>query len=289
MSSVPGEVQLSEQWTTEAAYEWCRRQTGHYENFTKGSFLFPRRKRPFLNAVYAFARYSDDLADESPPGTESENRFNSWRMKVANLEQHHREHPILCAIRDTIQQNKIPLYLFTDLLEAFGRDFTIFRYEKFEDLTDYCRYSANPVGRIVLRLFGVRDDACDLFSDKICSGLQLVNFLQDVVPDAERGHIYLPMTWVREAGVEQALLAGDYSHDWQEPHELLAVEAERLLKSGRQLIPLVPRRLRLELKLFIGGGEAALQKVINCAYNPTRPHHLSTREKTVVALRAIFS
>ena len=280
---------MSQQWTTEAAYEWCRQQTAHYENFTKGSFLFPRKKRPFLNAVYAYARYSDDLADEGPSGPEKENRFNQWRRQVTNLEQYYHQHPILCALRDTIHQNHLPLHLFTDLLEAFGRDFTVFRYETIADLMDYCRFSANPVGRIVLRLFRVRDEELALLSDNICSGLQLVNFLQDVVADAKRNHIYLPMTSVREAGIEQALLDGDYTTDWLVPHELLAEEAERLLKSGRQLIPEVPRRLRLELRLFIGGGEAALQKVRDCAFNPESSHHLTTREKTVVALRAIFS
>lgn len=280
---------MSEQWTTEAAYEWCRKQTAHYENFTKGSFLFPRKKRPFLNAVYAYARYSDDLADESPPGHETEHKFNRWQDQVANLENHYSEHPILCALHDTVNQNHLPLQLFTNLLEAFGRDFKVFRYETLDDLMEYCRYSANPVGRIVLRLFGVQDEECDQLSDKICSGLQLVNFLQDTVADAQRDHIYLPMDWVREAGIEQSLLAGDYTSDWLAPHKRLAEEAEHLLTDGRQLVAMVPRRLRLELRLFIGGGEAALRKVRKCAFNPSHPHHLTTLEKSVVALRAIFS
>ena len=280
---------MSQQWTTRSAYDWCRRQTGHYENFTKGSILFPRRIRPFLNAVYAFARYSDDLVDEVTPDPEVLQRFQNWREAVTELDRHYQEHPILFALHDTIEQNRIPRQLFTDLLEAFARDLEVDRYETLQQLLDYCRYSANPVGRIVLHLFAVADDSLFPLSDAICTGLQLVNMLQDVVPDARRGRIYLPLEWVREAGIEQELLSGSYSPAWLGPHEQLALAAERFLREGRELIPLVPRRLRLELRLFIGGGEAALQKVRACGFHPDSEHQLNRRDKTVVAWRALFS
>ncbi|MCD4727087.1 MAG: squalene/phytoene synthase family protein, partial [Pirellulales bacterium] len=211
-----------------------------------------------------------------------------WREAVADLDHHYNEHPILCALHDTIQHTSIPLHYFTDLLRAFEQDLKVSRYETLADLLDYCRYSADPIGRIVLHLYDIRDESLYPLSDAVCTGLQLVNFLQDVLPDAKRGRIYLPLEWVRSAGIEQAILDGNYSPAWLPPHKQLAAEAEYRLQRGRRLLESVPRRLRLDLRLFIGGGEAALKKVRRCAFNPSVRHHLNGLEKTVVALRAIF-
>ncbi len=280
---------MPQHWTPTSAFAWCRLQTKHYENFHKGTLAFPRRFRPALTAIYAFARYSDDLVDETEPGPAAVEAFQRWQRAVDALEHHRDEHPILCALDTVIREHDLPLTHFTDLLRAFEQDLRVTRYETLADLLQYCRYSAMPVGRIVLRLFGVRDEALQPLSDAVCTGLQLVNFLQDVVPDAARGRIYLPQEWVRPAGIEAAILAGEYSPAWLPPHEQLALEAAAQLTAGRRLIPLVPRELRLGLRLFIGGGEAALARVRRYGFNPAVRLHLNRLEKTVVALRAIIS
>ncbi|MDP2390893.1 MAG: squalene/phytoene synthase family protein, partial [Acidobacteriota bacterium] len=180
------------------AYAACQRLAeSHYENFPVASRLMPARLRPHVAAIYAFARTADDFADE--PGREPEERLRlleEWRRKLY-------EPPVddtFIALHDTIERFDLPIGLFEDLISAFTQDVSTTRYASWNDVLDYCRRSANPVGRLVLRLSGYRDEALDRASDAVCTALQLTNFWQDLAIDWPRGRLYVPEETWRAAG-----------------------------------------------------------------------------------------
>ena len=179
-----------------AAYEHCENLARtHYENFPVASVLVPARMRRHIAAVYAFARTADDFADEpSRPADVRLQLLDDWhaRLRRSVGEAPPPADPIFVALRDTMERCALPVDLFEDLLSAFRQDVTVRRYETWDDVLDYCRRSANPVGRLVLRIAGVRSDSADRASDAVCSALQLANFWQDFGADWRNGRLYVP-------------------------------------------------------------------------------------------------
>ena len=248
------------------AYAHCARLArSHYENFTVGSWLLPRRLRHDLAAVYAFARGADDLADEGPDEGRLA-RLDDWQARLDACARDPRaaSDPVFIALGHTIARHDLPVAPLHDLLHAFRRDAagetrTIATYP---DLLEYCRCSANPVGRIVLALFGHRDPERQACSDDICTALQETNFWQDVADDLTRGRVYLPDEDLeRFPGSRAALAARRATPAFR---QLLAFEVARtraLFQRGLALADLVSGRLRAEVRIFARGGLAILDRI----------------------------
>src|SRR5690606_12648671 len=180
-------------WTVESGYRWCERMAAsHYENFPVASKFLPAQLRPHVAAIYAFARTSDDFADE--PRFEGRRSEALWQWEQLLEDCYHREvqHPVFIALRDTVRRHNIPIGPLKALLTAFRMDLTKHRYATFNELLHYCVHSANPVGQLVLYVHGHREPELHRFSDEICSALQIANFLQDLSVDIPRGRMYVP-------------------------------------------------------------------------------------------------
>jgi len=251
---------------------YCQRFLGHYENFTVGSLLFPARLRPGLAAIYAFSRFSDDLADEPgeiPPGLPHSAmtefrlaRLDHWTGLVSGLPGTADRHPILAALAATMQTYSLPKQLFLDLLSAFRQDLLAPRHPDRASLLDYCRRSADPVGRLILRLFGHADPERDRLSDCICTALQLANFWQDLSRDLAVGRCYLPLDELEPLSLTPDLDSLRAGSDRLLPVlQSLSGWTADLFDEGQALLDRVPWRLRLELRLFLGGGRAILAEV----------------------------
>jgi squalene synthase HpnC len=236
----------------------------HYENFPVASWLVPARLRGAVVAIYAFARSADDIADEGDVAPDA--RLAALDHYVAMLDRIERgETPVeppFAALSAAIRAHALPLAPLRALLSAFRQDVVTTRYANFTDLADYCARSANPVGRLLLHLYGIDDDAARAQSDAICTGLQLANFWQDIAIDWSKGRVYLPQDDLRRFGVDEAQIgAGRNDVGWA---RLIAFEVARtrgLLESGRSLTRLLPLRLKLELNLVVAGGLRILQRI----------------------------
>jgi squalene synthase HpnC len=239
---------------------WVTRS--HYENFTVASWLLPRRLLPHFQAIYAYCRWSDDLADETVGGAESLALLEWWRSELAGAFEGQPRHPVMVALAATIHRFRFSPQPFLDLLSAFEQDQYIHDYQSFAELLEYCRRSANPVGRMVLRLFEVDTPDRVELSDAICTGLQLANFWQDVAQDWVRGRIYLP----REDRQRFHYSDGDFAARRYTPafRELLRFEVARTrdyFARGRPLLDLMPREARIDVELFLSGGSAVLDAI----------------------------
>ena len=238
----------------EAADAYCRRLVRHYENFTVASRLSPRGLRRDLTRVYAFCRFTDDLGDESGDRAVSMRRLRRWRDETRESFEHdERTHPVLVALTDTVHRFQLNAQPFIDLIDANLQDQRVDTYEDWAALRAYCLHSAAPVGRIVLRLFEIRDPAAVALSDDVCIGLQLANFAQDVSVDQRLGRTYLLQSDIREHGIDGATRA-------------MCERARTLLSSGIALETLAPRRLRVQLALYRLGGEAILDAIAASGY-----------------------
>jgi squalene synthase HpnC len=244
----------------------------HYENFPVASRLLPRPMRPHVAAVYAFARVADDIADEgSARPAERREQLGLWQDRihraaeagsVDDREASGRDELIALAIGHSIRSLDLPLQLFDDLLSAFDQDTMTTRYASWADVFDYCRRSANPVGRLVLRIAGYRDDALDRSSDALCTALQLTNFWQDFGRDWRAGRLYVPRDEQIACGAsERELESGRISPAWSRVLAR-AVEVTRgMFEQGRYVCDGVSGRLRLELRLTWLGGARILERV----------------------------
>lgn len=255
--------------TVAEANAYCRRLASRqYENFTKATWLIPRELRPHFLHLYAYCRWADDLADEAPDAAEAQRRLAWWAEELDACFRGSPRHPVFVAAAGTIERFDLPRGPFEDLLSAFRQDQTKTRYADFAELQDYCRRSANPVGRLVLRLGKCTDAEAFALSDSICTGLQLANFCQDVAADYRRGRIYLPADARAAAGCDEAeFAAGRASEAFR---RLLAAEvdrAEAVLIAGRPLIARVPPWLACDVHCFLEGGRAALRAVRRVGYN----------------------
>ena len=261
------------------AYAACQRLTrGHYENFPVASLWLPRSLRPAVSAVYAFARCADDFADEL--GMEDPlrlARLADWRRRLV-AGSSHEHHPVFWALSDVIARHSLPVDPFDRLITAFEVDVRDNRHKTFDDLLFYCRHSANPVGEIVLRLFGGWTEQRGLWSDAICTALQLANFWQDVTVDALKNRIYIPQNDLLKFGVtERDVLRGPASEPMRGLIRHLVARTWDLFNAGRPLLDDSPKQLRRELRLVWLGGTEILQKIEGQRFDVwTRRPHVST-------------
>ena len=250
------------------ARRYCSRLTHtHYENFAVASLLLPRRLAPHFHAIYAYCRWADDLGDETGGGQQSLALLRWWRDELLECYAGYAKHPVMVALRETIERFQIPQKPFLDLLFAFEQDQLVKAYRTYDQLLAYCQYSANPVGHLVLYLCECFDSDRAALADYICTGLQLANFWQDVARDLDMGRVYLPADDCRRFAYAQTdLTARRYTPAFQ---ELLAFEVGRardLLHRGMPLLDQVPHDCRADIELFIRGGLAILRKIERIGY-----------------------
>jgi squalene synthase HpnC len=270
------------------ARRYCRRLARrHYENFTVVSFLLPGDLRQHLYNIYAYCRWADDLADESDSPERSLRLLDWWEQQLRECYGGQATHPVFMALGDTIRQFSIPIEPPVDLLVAFRQDQRQNRYESLDKVLEYCRYSANPVGRLVLYLARCHDPKRAVRADAICTGLQLANFLQDVALDWDRGRIYLPRTQLQQFGYDEAMFARrECNEAFRRLMEAAIAEAEGFLRRGIPLVTMMPEELRLDVALFIHGGLEILGKIRQVDYDVwNRRPVLSKYEKLRLVLR----
>ena len=249
--------------TLQQSQHYCRRLAErHYENFTVASRLLPRRLRQHVCNIYAYCRWADDLADETGDPKRSLALLDWWEKLLRQCYLGEATHPVFIALAETIRQFDMPIEPFLDLLVAFRQDQEVARYETINQLVAYCRYSANPVGRMVLYLGQCHTPERVLLSDRICTGLQLANFWQDIARDWDRGRIYVPQAACRRFGYDETCFARrEYSDAFR---QLLAEQvylAECSLRFGSRLAARMPKGLRLPVALFAAGGLATLEAI----------------------------
>ncbi|HLV99231.1 MAG TPA: squalene synthase HpnC [Ktedonobacterales bacterium] len=280
--------------STEQAFADCQRlATTHYENFSVLSWFLPHALRPHFSSVYAFCRHTDDLGDEGAP-TERLARLDAWEADLRrcfNADQSPK-HPYLIALRETIRRFDLPDTPFLRLIEANRMDQRVSRYPTYADVLRYCEHSANPVGRLVLMLYGYRDEERQRCSDAICTALQLTNFWQDIASDYhERGRIYLPAEDMARFGCDEAALArGEATPAFR---ALMAFEVERarsLFAEGMPLLGRLPGLPRRAIALFALGGLEVLAAIERRGYDvfAQRPT-LSSRRKLWLMARVALS
>jgi squalene synthase HpnC len=247
----------------EQAREYCRRLArSHYENFSVATWFLPGRLRQHFCNVYAYCRISDDLGDEVGDTGAALALLNQWEAELNACYDSHPKHPVFVALAETVETFNIPKHEFSDLLCAFRQDQTVTRYETFDDLLGYCRYSANPVGHLVLYLCGYGDAERQQLSDSTCTALQLANFWQDVSVDYAKGRIYLPIESLRRFGVSEDDIASN--RNTQAFCEMMKFEVERARQwfhRGLMLVEKVDRELAIDLELFSRGGQEILNSI----------------------------
>ena len=236
--------------------------THHYENFHVVSFLLPRRLHQDFYNVYSFCRWADDLGDEIGDTAESLRLLSWWREQLDEMYAGRATHPVYVALRDSVGRLGIPQEPFSDLIVAFVQDQTVTRYATWDELYGYCRYSANPVGRLVLHLCGYADAERFRMSDATCTALQLANFWQDVTVDLEKDRIYLPLEVLAKHAssfeeVQQKRATPQFRAAMREACDV----ADRLFVKGLPLARTVDRRLSLDLELFSRGGMRVIRKI----------------------------
>ena len=253
----------------EAARRFCRAvAAGHYENFTVATLLVPPRLRQHLANVYAFARWADDLADEAESPQQAADALADWRQQLQDCFAGRPRHPVFIALAETIAATGLAIDPFADLIDAFCQDQHKTRYATRTELLDYCRRSANPVGRIVLALEGCRRTDLQRMSDAICTGLQLVNFWQDITRDRLAGRIYLPEEDMARHGVNEEVLADTVASPAVQA--LLADEvawAREHFALGEPLVATAPRVLRPAIAMFLAGGRAVADAIEQSGYD----------------------
>jgi squalene synthase HpnC len=236
--------------------------TSHYENFPVVTWALPKSLHQHFYNVYAFCRWADDLGDEVGDRDRSLALLSWWREELAACYAGQPRHPVFVALAPTIARFGIPQQPFADLISAFEQDQTVTEYKTYSQLQDYCRRSADPVGRIVLYLCERFNDQNTAWSDSICTGLQLANFWQDVSRDFDIGRVYLPREDRERFGYSDAALQSRTTNT--EFLKLMEFEVDRaraLLLTGRPLIAAMPGRLQVDIDLFIGGGLAILGEI----------------------------
>jgi squalene synthase HpnC len=247
--------------TLAQAYAHCRRiALGHYENFPVVSWLLPRELRPHIFALYAYCRGVDDLGDEAAGDRLA--LLDEWDAELRRCYDGSPSDARFVALADTVRRFDVPPEPFLRLIEANRRDQRTHRYQTFDELVDYCSYSANPVGRLVLHVFGYRDEERARLADITCTALQLANFWQDVRRDLKMGRVYIPLEDMARFGYSEADLAARSVTPAFRRLMLFEVERTReYFARGLPLVDLVAGRLRLDLRMFTLGGLAVLDQI----------------------------
>jgi squalene synthase HpnC len=263
---------LERKWSLPEAVAYTRwLATHHYENFHVVSFLLPKALHQDFYNVYSFCRWADDLGDEIGDPQESLRLLAWWRGELQAMYEGRVSHPVFVALETTAALHQLPQTLFDDLIKAFEQDQRVTRYRNFEELFEYCRYSANPVGRLVLAMCGYADAERQALSDATCTALQLANHWQDVTVDLKKDRVYLPLDVLERHGCPlEALLERRFDSRFAAAMKE-AVEVSRgLFLKGLPLADMVDRRLAIDLDLFSRGGLKVLQKIESRNYDVLR-------------------
>lgn len=263
--------------------------THHYENFHVASVLLPKRLHQDFYNVYAYCRWADDLGDELGDPEESLRLLAWWREQLEAMYSGRAKHPVFVALRTTVQRYAIPEQPFSDLICAFVQDQTVTRYETYAQLVDYCRFSANPVGRLVLYLCGYSDARRQALSDATCTALQFANFWQDVTVDLEQDRVYMPLEVLERHGCPIAdLVARRFTPAFRSAMQELVHRTRVLFHEGLPLADLVNRRLAVDIELFSRGGLRVLERIEQQNYDvlSKRPA-ISKTERVWLLLRTL--
>jgi squalene synthase HpnC/squalene synthase HpnD len=262
--------------------------THHYENFNVVSWLLPRRLHQHFHNLYAYCRWSDDLGDEVADPARALQLLDAWEdeLRLIYSRSGGPSHPVLIALGETIRDKNIPIQPFSDLLRAFRQDQTVRRYRTWEDVLDYCVYSANPVGRLVLYLCEYRDEARQKLSDQTCTALQLANFWQDVSRDLEKGRIYIPLDVLAAHGLgELEIVNKRFDARFVALMKSLIARTRAIFQAGMPLATTVEPFLRVDLEMFSKGGLAVLDAIEASGYN-TLEHRPALTKWTQIGLLA---
>jgi squalene synthase HpnC len=273
------------------AREYCRRLARtHYENFSVASWFLPAHLRQHFFNVYAYCRIADDLGDEVGDSRVALGLLEEWEEELNACYQGNPRHPVFVALAETVVKFDIPKQTFVDLLTAFRQDQVMPRYPRFEDLLAYCRYSANPVGRLVLYVCGYRDIERQKLSDATCTALQLANFWQDVSVDYQKGRMYLPLEDLERFGVREEDIRS--AHNTPAFCRMMQFEVERARDWFRRGLPLADRTdraLAIDIELFSRGGQEVLDAIERQHFQVLgRRPAISKTRKLVLAARAAW-
>ena len=245
----------------------------HYENFPVASILLPRRLRRAVEVIYYFARQADDIADEGDlPDAERLAKLDEFRAELKRIESGATpQTPLFEALAEIVQKYQLPVQLLHDLLDAFSQDVIKKRYANYDELLDYCRRSANPVGRLLLHLYEAATPQNLAYSDDICTSLQLINFWQDVQKDHAIARIYLPQDEMTRFGVSEAHIAQNRADQaWQALMQFQVQRAREMMRRGSPLGSILGGRIGLEMRLIIAGGNRILSKLEKTQYDMFR-------------------
>lgn len=265
--------------------------THHYENFRVVSWLLPSRLHQHFYNIYAYCRWADDLGDEVADPQRAMGFLNEWEDEVQRAYEGKATHPVLIAVGATARELNIPIEPFRDLLIAFRQDQTVHRYANWEGVIGYCRFSANPVGRLVLYLMGYGDAERQALSDATCTALQLANFWQDVGRDLEKGRIYIPLDIATSHGVSESDITGrKFDGRYVDLMKGLIAYTRKLFDEGAPLAARVAREFRVDVELFTRGGCAVLDAIEAVGYDTlnSRPS-LDRRVQARLLGRALVS
>jgi squalene synthase HpnC len=259
--------------TPESAQTYTRwLATHHYENFNVVSWLLPKELHQHFYNVYAYCRWADDLGDEIPESQRALELLDWWEEELNACFQGNPSHPVFIALRETIVAREIPKQPFADLLKAFRQDQTVKRYSTWDSVLNYCVYSANPVGHLVLYLCGYRDERRQCLSDATCTALQLANFWQDVARDLEKGRLYIPLDIAAAYELTEAdLVDRRFDDRYMNLMKDLIVRTRTLFAEGMPLVKMVDARLSVDLEMFSRGGLAVLDAIASAGYDTL--HH----------------
>ena len=242
----------------------------HYENFPVASILLPKHLRRAVEIIYHFAREADDIADEGDLSNEERlAKLEEFRAELQRIECNEQPlTPLFAAVAEIVQKHQLPIQLLHDLLDAFSQDVVKKRYANFDELMDYCRRSANPVGRLLLHLYDAATPQNLIYSDHICSSLQLINFWQDIEKDYQIARIYLPQDEMARFGVSETQISnGSVDKAWQELMQFQVQRARDMMRSGAPLGSILSGRIGLEMRLIIAGGNRILSKLASAKYD----------------------
>ena len=275
----------------EFSRQFCLTFTNNnYENFSVVSRLLPKHLIPHFHAVYSFCRWADDLGDETGGGEKALEYLRWWRLELSDCYKETPYHPIFVALASTIKRFRIPEQLFKDLIFAFEQDQLVLEYQTYEQLLQYCKYSANPVGRLVLLLWETYDEEKAIYSDYICTALQLANFWQDVARDFLIGRIYIPAEYRAKFNYSSE----DYGNRTQnQAFESMMADlvdrTEKMFFMGSPLLSMVPKARKVDLELFMEGGLSILGKIKKTNYKvwEARPS-LSKWEKMMILGKSLL-
>jgi squalene synthase HpnC len=274
--------------TLAEAQAWCHElANSHYENFHVATFFLPRKVRPHFESIYAYCRVADDLGDEVPDPVVAMRLLDSWgsMLDVCYDSPERSMHPVFVALHETVRECDVPRQLFADLLHAFRMDQVKTTHDTWEELLEYSHYSANPVGRLVLWVCGYRDEPLAQLSDKVCTALQLANFWQDVVEDAERGRRYIPADDMLRFGVDEGQIEGRvFTPEFAAMIKYLVERTRIMLHEGGAISSQVDKELAVTLDLFRKGGDAILDGITAQDYDVLRGRPVVTKLKKMALL-----